>query len=825
VPTALPSALPSALPTPAPTGSPRPSPLPTSLPTGLPTLKPTPVPTSTNNPTARPTFPPTFVPTDLPTLPPSSAPTPLPTPVPTKPGTVKAEVAFKMYVNLNVGGGTGAGPTAAQRAQLKAQIANLTGVPAASMYGFSVVLDAGDAPTPPPTFAPTPLPTPVPTGICGCPAQYQAAFAVDTLDCARATPETETITTGGNKYKCCLYCCIRLGNGECDIDPASYSRRLTALGEVEEDVEEEEEGEGLRHLALAAAPVVRHLKAYYWDVRYTVIVTPDDTAYEPLTLTPTLLAANIVSSLTAAGQAGTFVVANATSAGPDPATLGAIEGITRSPTPQPSSPAPTNQPTHLPSVSVVPSLPPTMSPIVSPTPRPSGKPTHAPTLDHINLSEDRYSPRTSILLRFGLLLVPLGVVFLGLVGSLCCRSPPKCCWCCFPTEVDAGLVMFSNFAGGGVGAKGAAVVDEQYVTQHRKGGIYTWSKQFHARMMVNATPTGLGLAGALRDVERAQLLAGGEAGGGGGDDGLVDFTEAVDRGDVIGARGFSGALDPGTTPEQKLAALERIAVDMARKQQELVNALEASEEKHKALEAEVSTLRVRGKTPTIKAIHDDTEALGRGAHSRFLADWVAGGALVDAHLVEPPTPAPDFVPPEEWGVQEKLKEQAKAKRKAEKAARMEELRVRLEAEEAALRAAEEEGRAFAPAQLVSSQLTPFDLRGSADDDRGGSGGASAAGSQAGRAAQRPSNRSEASSVGGQQPQQLERAEDGGGGGVLGSMGSMGSMAGSVQASMDPAAWVAGLDALGFSPTAAGDPASGAAAVPQAKAKRGGNNGI
>ena len=103
-------------------------------------------------------------------------------------------------------------------------------------------------------------------------------------------------------------------------------------------------------------------------------------------------------------------------------------------------------------------------------------------------------------------LVPLIVLALGLLGSLCCKAKPEFCWCCFGDDDDSTkLVIFSSFAGE-ASEEATAELDEKYVHQHRVGGVYTWAKQFHGKFVVQGTPTGLKMAQHMRAMEREQLL-------------------------------------------------------------------------------------------------------------------------------------------------------------------------------------------------------------------------------------------------------------------------------------------------------------------------------
>jgi uncharacterized iron-regulated membrane protein len=84
--------------------------------------------------------------------------------------------------------------------------------------------------------------------------------------------------------------------------------------------------------------------------------------------------------------------------------------------------------------------------------------------------------------------VPLAITFFALVGLICCRFKRTFApwWRLFQSEEDGSLVMFSSFAGVELEAE---EVDEQNVAQQRQGGVYTWAKQFHAKSVVQGTPT------------------------------------------------------------------------------------------------------------------------------------------------------------------------------------------------------------------------------------------------------------------------------------------------------------------------------------------------
>ena len=387
----------------------------------------------------------------------------------------------------------------------------------------------------------------------------------------------------------------------------------------------------------------RELSSYYWDVAYTVLVPRNATAYDDDGLTPTTLASHIVAKLRNATKtsAQALVIANVTDIEPELSTLAAIGGITRSPTQQPSSPRPSPAPTHPPTTSVVPSNTPTPAPSFHKSASPTHRPTHAPTLFHIVGSEAQYTPSTPLVLRAVVASVPFFVVLVALVAVGCCKwhaAGGTFCEVCFPLDVDASLVMFSNFAGGD-GDADVKAQDDKYVTQHRTGGVYTWAKQFHAKYIVGATPSGLALTGLMRNIEMEQLghykaaavtldpegmgLAssspggggGGRGGGGGGflgarDSDLVDFTSAVDEGRSLQPSVHGFADD--TPVERKLDVLEGVAVEMARKQQELVNALVVSEEKHATLAAELGGLTsAKGEKVAFKSLYGATETLGR----------------------------------------------------------------------------------------------------------------------------------------------------------------------------------------------------------------------
>merc|ERR1711965_386267 len=96
---------------------------------------------------------------------------------------------------------------------------------------------------------------------------------------------------------------------------------------------------------------------------------------------------------------------------------------------------------------------------------------------------------------------------------------------------------------------------------------------------------------------------------------LLEFMRAIDEGEIIPAQApkQEGGEDASESEESKLARLESIAVDMVRKQQELVNALMVAEEKHRGLHNELLTLKnSQGKTAKMQAIGDATTTLGVG---------------------------------------------------------------------------------------------------------------------------------------------------------------------------------------------------------------------
>ncbi len=152
---------------------------------------------------------------------------------------------------------------------------------------------------------------------------------------------------------------------------------------------------------------------------------------------------------------------------------------------------------------------------------------------------------------------------------------------------------------------------------------------------------------------------------------LMDFMKVIDEGEIIQAQApqRQGEVGEAESSEDKLARLENIAVDMVRKQQELVNALMVAEEKHRGLHNELLTLKnSQGKTAKMQAIGDATTTLGVG-DKEFVDKWIGNGALVDASVL-PPTAAPtqksevDRLIPGERIARKKLKQHQKAQAKA-----------------------------------------------------------------------------------------------------------------------------------------------------------------
>ena len=156
---------------------------------------------------------------------------------------------------------------------------------------------------------------------------------------------------------------------------------------------------------------------------------------------------------------------------------------------------------------------------------------------------------------------------------------------------------------------------------------------------------------------------------------LIEFMKVIDEGKVINAHAPQMAQGNGEHLESaevnvKLARLENIAVDMVRKQQELVNAVMVAEEKHRGLHNELLTLKTsQGKNAKMQAIGDATTTLGVGEHMGFVDKWLNKGALVDANVLPPPA-APtektdiDMLIPSERAARKKLKQQQKKQAKA-----------------------------------------------------------------------------------------------------------------------------------------------------------------
>ena len=580
-----------------------------------------------------------------------------------------------------------------------------------SMFNFKVALDSEPAPTPYPTPVPSPSPTPVPTGLCGCPNAYRTyitstlGIAYDQTDvlCNRLSPTTTTSTF----EVCCDYCCV-IVDGKCDThysdaayDIYGFVRRNRMLRG--QPVEEEQSSlsssslsAGLTAVAApesrltSSIPHGRRLESVFWDVQYTILVLPEDTSLG--VTTPTELATSVTTSL----ATSSLKLAGVSSVAPEPATLAtAVEGITRAPTPQPSSPAPTKQPTHLPTQSVQPTIVPSAAPFISPTPPPTWRPSHAPTFYFVEHSSEFVfgTPATTFRLKAMALAVPVLLVLLALLGSACCRLKPRFCSICFPEESERPLVMFSNFVTGSEEA--AKAEDEKFDDAHKSAPVYTWAKSFHAKFLVQATPTGNALRNTISTMEAKQMLGlskyapvtvGGpqmmrsdEDGWNEEEEGKFEassfsrYVTAVDEGVVVSPDVYGNTLklgEAGPTEEERLVQMEQVAVAMARKQQELVDALTVAEEKQTGLQLELTTLKsAKGKTGKLAAIRDATETLGRGEHATFLEDWVKNGALVDAQVLDAPLPPPGYQTPSEAAATAKLEAAAKAKRKAKKAKR------------------------------------------------------------------------------------------------------------------------------------------------------------
>jgi len=624
-------------------------------------------------------------------------------------------------------------PTEEQATSLKKQLANATGVPASSMFNFKVVLDSEPAPTPYPTPLPSPVPTPVPTGLCGCPEAYRT-YVNDTpgstydqtdLLCNYLSP---LITT--NTFEvCCDYCCV-IVNGKCDIDysDAAYDiygfvrRNRMLRGQSLEELSDAHSAD-LASESTSSMPHGRRLESVFWDVQYTILVLPEDTSLG--VTTPTELATSVTTALATAS----LKLAGVASVAPEPATLAtAVEGITRAPTPQPSSPAPTRQPTHVPTQSVQPTVVPSPAPFISPTPPPTWRPSHAPTFYFVEHSSEFVfgTPATSFRLKAMALAIPILLALLALLGSACCRLKPRFCSICFPEESERPLVMFSNFVTGSEDA--AKAEDEKFDIAHKSAPVYTWAKSFHAKFLVQATPTGNALRNTISTMEAKQMLGlskyapvtvGGpqmmrsdEDGWNEEEEGKFEassfsrFVRAVDEGEVVSPDTYGNTLklgEAGPSEEERLVQMEQVAVAMARKQQELVDALTVAEEKQTGLQLELATLRSsKGKTAQLAAIRDATETLGRGEHAAFLEDWVKNGALVDARVQDAPLPPPGYQTPSEAAAVAKLEAAAKAKKKAKKAKK-----AKKEEADAARRAQEEEDDDEAESGAFSS-LVPLD---------------------------------------------------------------------------------------------------------------------
>jgi hypothetical protein len=266
-------------------------------------------------------------------------------------------------------------------------------------------------------------------------------------------------------------------------------------------------------------------------------------------------------------------------------------------------------------------------------------------------------PATSFRLKALALAVPALLALLGVLGAACCRLQPRACAVCFPEEVERPLVMFSNFVTGSEEA--ARATDAKFASAAKTGPVYTWAKGFHAKFVVQATPTSLALRDAVAAIEAKQMRGLAKyrpvaVGGAGmmGDDGdswlgeeeakaeaassFARFVAAVDKGEAVAVQNYGHVLKLGEaapSEEERLGQMEQVAVAMARKQQELVDALTVAEERQTGLQNELASLKTaKGKQARMAAIGDTTETLGRGDHAAFLDAWVKSGALVDAQV-------------------------------------------------------------------------------------------------------------------------------------------------------------------------------------------------
>ena len=152
--------------------------------------------------------------------------------------------------------------------------------------------------------------------------------------------------------------------------------------------------------------------------------------------------------------------------------------------------------------------------------------------------------------------------------------------------------------------------------QQRTGALYTWAKQYQARSLVQGTPTGQRLAASLRQIEAQELRLYRPLGPVEDDEAKVlALLKVLDDGGVLDAR--TPRLPPERnangqvvleSDESRLAKLENIAVDMARKQQELVAALTVAEERQRSLHGDLVGLR-SGPRAEVVAINDSTTTL------------------------------------------------------------------------------------------------------------------------------------------------------------------------------------------------------------------------
>lgn len=215
----------------------------------------------------------------------------------------------------------------------------------------------------------------------------------------------------------------------------------------------------------------------------------------------------------------------------------------------------------------------------------------------------------------------------------------------FPTiyvkDEDPGITMYSTYAGS-VTADPDVYVPSEPV---REGAIYTWAKQFHTRILVRSTPIGHTLAPVMKEVHDRQRSAVGLAATEGHTaKGLEPFIKDAEAGQP---KAMIPMPDMARlTEEERVAKMEEIAVDMARKQQELVVALSVAQEKQDTLRSELQQLKAKKQDEVIAVGGALSKPKGpapppkdaKAGLQQFVDSWLGDGALIDAKLQQTPTP-------------------------------------------------------------------------------------------------------------------------------------------------------------------------------------------